>query len=97
MALAGLLDVARRESMLGSAFSFLGFWYIKVCFLSFLSCLVESYFSHLYYLGRVILMLSYLRCACVRRDLVLGLLRLSLGTVSARGFPVRFPFGRSCL
>ena len=79
--------------MLGIDFFFLGFLYTDFCFLSFSSCLVESYLSYLDYLVRVIFMLSYLRCAFVRWDLVLGLLRPSLGTCSAWGFPVRFPFG----
>ena len=84
--------------MLGIVFFFLGFVVYIFRFLSFSSCLVESYLSYLYYLVTlVILMLFYLRCAFVRWDLVLGFLRPSLGTCSAWGFPVRFPFGRSCL
>ena len=83
--------------MLGFDFFFLGIFAYLFLLLVLLSCLVESYFSYLDYSVAVIFMLSYLRCACVRWDLVLGLLRPLLGTCSAWGFPVRFPFGRSCL
>ena len=78
--------------MIDGVFPFLGFYISNSVFLSFLSCLVWSYISYLYYFVVVVLMLLYLalRFAC-------GFLRPCPGTCSAWRVLVRFPFGRSCL
>ena len=86
--------------MLGIDFLFLEFLYIYFCFLSFSSCLVESYPSYLDYFVRIIVNSIYVILLALRLCAVgscFGTSEAFLGTCSAWGFPVRFPFGRSCL